>query len=538
MGWTKERLELVAQERLAGVKLIVVANREPYIHHRRNGAVEWMRPAGGLTAALDPVMRACGGVWVAHGSGAADRETADANGRLGVPPDDPSYVLRRVWLSPEEEEGYYYGFANSTLWPLCHHVYQRPTFDPCDWAQYRAVNERFAAAALEEADGGPALVFVQDYHFALLPRLLKQARPDLGVAQFWHIPWPHAETFRVCPWADELLDGLLGNDLLAFQIQNHCNNFLETIDRTVEARVCREHFGVSHRGHQTRVRPFPISVDQDLASDYLAAGDGWEARAADFRRRYGLGGLPVILGVDRVDYTKGISERLWAVERLLSTRPDWAGRFHFVQLGVPSRTHLQPYRDLNSDIQDLADWINQKYGTGAWRPVVMLNEHCAPPDVYALYRMAAGCVVSSLHDGMNLVAKEFVSARADDQGVLVLSPFTGAARELTEAVLANPFDVVRLAEGIYEALTMPADEQMRRMRKLRSRVADNNIYRWAGMLLSEAYRLTDHGGLADGEAGTGDRPVTHVREPRTLRHQGFEPMVLAVNGAAPLKVTA
>ncbi|HEY1375418.1 MAG TPA: trehalose-6-phosphate synthase [Gemmataceae bacterium] len=538
MGWSKARLEQVARERLAGAKLIVVANREPYIHRRRDGAVEWIRPAGGLTTALDPVMRACGGVWVAHGSGTADRETADAFGRVRVPPNDPRYVLRRVWLSGEEESGYYYGFANSTLWPLCHHVYQRPTFEPADWAHYRAVNERFAAAVLEEAAGGPALVFVQDYHFALLPRLLKRARPDLALAQFWHIPWPNAETFRVCPWADEILDGLLGNDLLGFQVQYHCNNFLETVDRTVEARVCREHFAVCHRGHQTRVRPFPISVDPDLASDYLAAGDGWEARAASFRRRYGLGDRPIVLGVDRVDYTKGIPERFWAVERLLNTRPDWAGRFHFVQLGVPSRTHLQPYRDLNGDVQDLADWINQKHGTESWRPVVIVNEHCAPPDIYALYRMAAGCVVSSLHDGMNLVAKEFIAARADEQGVLVLSRFTGAARELTEAVLVNPFDVGGLADGLHDVLSQPAEEQRRRMRKLRARIMDNNIYRWAGMLLSEAHKLTDYGGWAADEPGAAGRSLSPGPSSAPVLDGAPDPGVMSADGAAVLKFTA
>src|SRR5688572_26032445 len=287
MAWTKARLEEVARTRLGGAKLIVVANREPYIHRYRDGEIEWVRPAGGLTTALDPVMRACGGVWVAHGSGTADRATADAMGRVRVPPDDPSYTLRRVWLTPEQEEGYYYGFANSTLWPLCHQVYQRPTFDPAHWAAYREVNELFAAAVLEEARGGPAVIFVQDYHFALLPRLLKDARPDLVVAQFWHIPWPNPETFRVCPWAGELLDGLLGNDLLAFHTQNHCNNFLETVDRAVESRVCRERFSVRRDGRETQVRPFPISVDPDLALEYL--GGDWEARAAAVRQKYQLG---------------------------------------------------------------------------------------------------------------------------------------------------------------------------------------------------------------------------------------------------------
>ena len=489
MAWTQERLESVVASRLGGAKLIVVANREPYIHRLANGRIELMRPAGGLTTALDPVMQACGGVWVAHGSGSADRMTADEHGRLAVPPDDPRYTLRRLWLTPEQEEGYYYGFANSSLWPLCHQVYQRPSFHPDHWAAYRQVNEQFAQAVLEEAAGGPALVFVQDYHFALLPRLLKHARPDLVVAHFWHIPWPNPETFRVCPWAREILDGMLGSDLLGFHTQYHCNNFLETVDRTVESRTCWERFSVSRGGQSTKVLPFPISVDADLATEHL--GTDWEDRIAQARNRYRLGDRPLIVGVDRVDYTKGIPERLRALDRFLETHPEWHGGFHFVQIGAPSRTSLPTYRHLNDEVQSLADGINWKYGNEDWQPVVFVNEHCGPELIFPFYRAAAGCVVSSLHDGMNLVAKEFVTARGDEQGVLVLSEFTGAARQLTDAVIVNPFDVDQLATALHSILTMPLEEQRRRMRKLQAEVADNNIYRWAGMLLSEACKLVD-----------------------------------------------
>jgi trehalose 6-phosphate synthase len=517
MGWTRERLEEVTRARLGGAKLIVVANREPYIHRYHNGAIEWIRPAGGLTTALDPVMRACGGVWVAHGSGDADHLVTDPSGRVGVPPDDPSYVLRRVWLSKEQEEGYYYGFANSTLWPLCHQVYCRPTFEPAHWAAYRQVNEQFAAAVLEEAGSGPAVVFVQDYHFALVPRLLKNARPDLVVAQFWHIPWPHAETFRLCPWGAELLDGMLGNDLLAFHTQHHCNNFLETVDRTVESRICREKFAVRFRGHETTVRPYPISVDPDLAQEYL--GPRWRRRAAAVRRNYRLGARPLLVGVDRVDYTKGIPERLRALERMLGQHPELVGQFHFVQVGAPSRTHLSAYRHLNDEVQDLADRINWTYGTADWQPVVFINEHCGPEEIYTLYRMAAGCVVSSLHDGMNLVAKEFVTARDDEQGVLVLSQFTGAARELTDAVVINPFDVQQLADGLLAALTMPAEEQKRRVRRMRAQVADHNIYRWAGMLLSEACKLVDDS-PRPAEADDSPLPAAEAPSPRSAAAGG------------------
>ncbi|MCE9560756.1 MAG: trehalose-6-phosphate synthase [Planctomycetes bacterium] len=506
MAWTKERLEEVAQTRLGGSKLIVVANREPYIHRYRDGEVEWIRPAGGLTTALDPVMRACGGVWVAHGSGDADAEVCDKNGRVRVPPDDPSYVLRRVWLSKDDEEGYYYGFSNSTLWPLCHQVYCRPMFDPSNWDAYREVNETFARAVLQEAEGGPALVFVQDYHFALLPKLLKAARPDLVVAQFWHIPWPNPETFLVCPWAKDLLDGMLGNDLLGFHTQYHCNNFLDTVDRALECRIDREKFAVTRGGHDTAVRPFPISVDTDLPKEYL--GDDWEQRAKALRKKHRLAARPLLVGVDRVDYTKGIPERLRALDRLLTKHPELKEKFHFLQVGAPSRTHLPAYRDLADEVQELAEKINWEHGDDHWQPIVFLNEHCGQEDVMLLYRMAAGCVVSSLHDGMNLVAKEFVAARDDERGVLILSQFTGAAKELTDAVLVNPFDVDELATGLHLALTMPVEEQERRMRRMRIKVQDNNIYRWAGMLLSEVGKL-----VPEPVAPPTPEPIVPVNDP-------------------------
>ncbi len=489
MSWTRERLEEVAQTRLGGAKLIVVANREPYINRHHNGEIQWMRPAGGLTTALDPVMQACGGTWVAHGSGDADRAVADCYGRVRVPPDEENYTLRRVWLTPQEEAGYYDGFANSSLWPLCHQVYRRPTFEPAHWDAYQRVNEHFAEAVLEEAQDGPALVFVQDYHFALLPKILKERRPDLVIAQFWHIPWPNPETFRVCPWANEILEGMLANDLLSFHTQYHCNNFLETVDRLLECRLDREHFAIERHEHRTCVKPFPISVDPNLAAEYL--GDCWPLRETALRERYNLGDRPLLVGVDRIDYTKGIPERLRALDRMLEKSPEWIGRFHFLQVGAPSRTSLAAYRDLSDEVLRLSTDINAKYGSDTWQPIVFLNENVGPHDITLLYRVAAGCVVSALHDGMNLVAKEFVAARDDEQGVLVLSRFTGAARELSEACLVNPFHVDEMADALLGALTMPAEEQKRRMRKMRAQVATHNIFRWAGMLLSEVGKLVE-----------------------------------------------
>jgi trehalose 6-phosphate synthase len=487
MAWTRERLEGVARDRLGGAKLIVVSNREPYLHSFDGEDIRCTTPASGLTTALDPVMRACGGTWVAHGSGDADQAVSDEQGRVMVPPERPAYTLRRVWLTKKEEQGYYYGFANQALWPLCHIAYARPRFDSGDWDQYCAVNRKFAQAVLQEAEGEPAVVFVQDYHFALLPRLLRRARPDLVVIHFWHIPWPNRETFRVCPWQDEIIDGLLGNDLMSFHVQDHCNNFLETVDRGTESRVDMAQFSVTRNGRTTLVQPHPISIDPEAVSAALPVDLDREERR--LRKRLHLGASRLLVGVDRVDYTKGIPERFRAVDRLLERHPDLKATFTFVQVGAPSRVHIPAYRRLNEELSELADEINWRHATPEWRPIVFLNEHCGPDRVYLLDRLATGCVVSSLHDGMNLVAKEFVAARTDGQGVLVLSRFAGAARELGDAILINPFAIDEFAEALWVALTMPAEEQQRRMGHLRRDVADNNVYRWAGMLLSEASKL-------------------------------------------------
>jgi trehalose 6-phosphate synthase len=468
--------------------VVAVANREPYIHVRDGNQLRWIRPASGLVTALDPIMRAAGGVWIAHGSGTGDRETADERGCLRVPPEHPSYTLRRIWLTEEEERGYYYGFANRALWPLCHIAYTRPVFDAADWRQYQRVNARFAEAVLEEIEGSPAIVLVQDYHFALLPRLVKAKRPDAVITHFWHIPWPHREAFRICPWQEELLDGLLGSDLLGFHVQLHCNNFLETVDRLIESRVDYEQFSVTRNAHETKVRPFPISIDMDSVPQNGRARVDPES----FRRSFGLkGDCAIAVGVDRIDYTKGIPERLRAVNRFLERYPEWRNRFVFLQLGAPSRTQIREYRQLNEEIDGLAKHINGKHGTDDWNPVCLVRAHHGVEDVFAAYRAAGVCVVSSLHDGMNLVAKEFVAARDDNQGVLILSPFTGAAREMPEALLVNPFATDQFADALNAALTMPADEQKRRMQRLRAQVAEHNVFRWAGQLLTETFRLAE-----------------------------------------------
>jgi len=480
--WTAERLSVHVRSRLGDSRLFVVSNREPYFHTRRDKTVEAIVLASGLVTALEPVLCACDGTWIAHGSGDADREVVDSGDRLRVPPDDHRYTLRRVWLTKEEEEGYYYGFANEGLWPLCHIAHTRPIFRASDWKHYQLANQKFAQAVLEEMAGieRPVLL-AQDYHFALLPRLIKRERPDARVAIFWHIPWPNPEAFSICPWQRELLDGLLGADLVGFHIQSHCNNFLQTVDRTLESRVEWEHFAIDREEHRTIVLPFPISVD--FREDSPSTESAYIERGA-LLRELGIEAVFLGVGVDRVDYTKGIQERFLAIERLLEKHPTYCGKFTFIQIGAPSRTHIKRYHDLLAEIEAEAERINWKFAAGKWRPIIFRKGQHTHDEIDRYYRAADVCLVTSLHDGMNLVAKEFIASRHDHQGVLVLSVFTGAARELRDALLVNPYDIEQTAEVIRFGLEMRAEDRQARMERMRKIVREQNVYRWAGNLIA------------------------------------------------------
>jgi trehalose 6-phosphate synthase len=488
-AWTPERLKQTLVQRLHGERIVVVANREPYIHeYNKDRTIRVMHPASGLVTALEPVMLACSGVWVAHGGGSADRAAADADGRLPVPPGEKSYMLRRVWLTPEEEKGYYYGFANEGLWPLCHLAHTRPIFRSDDWQQYRMVNEKFTEAVRSEVDVEDPIVLVQDYHFALVPAMLRHHLPRARVITFWHVPWPNAERFGICPWREDLLRGLLGSSIMGFQTRLHGNNFIEGVDRFLETRIDREQIAVIQQDRTTLVRDYPISIEWP-SRWAQSAPPVPECRASVLAELRLPSDVLLGVGVDRLDYTKGVEERLWATERLLERFPSFRGRFVFVQLAAPSRTQIDRYRQLNDDVERTAARVNERYGTTSYRPVILLRAHHEPPRVFRYYRAANVCYVSSLHDGMNLVAKEFVAARDDEQGVLVLSHFAGASRELTEALIVNPYDLEEASAAIAAALTMPHDEQRSRMRTMRALLAEFNVYRWAGRMLVDAARL-------------------------------------------------
>jgi len=489
--WTAERLRALLRSHLAGDQVIAVSNREPYIHERDRESSEIVvkRPASGLVTALEPVMRACSGTWIAHGSGSADRETVDAAARVSVPPGakaEAAYWLRRVWLTAEEEQGYYYGFANEGMWPLCHVAHVRPVFRESDWQAYRAVNQRFADAVVAEARSEDPVVLVQDYHFALVPAMIRERLPQATILTFWHIPWPNPESFGICPWRSEILQGMLGSTILGFHTRFHCKNFIETVDRYLEARIEHEHSTITFREKETLIESYPISIAWPEHAERWPKPADCRARVL---QRLGLPAEAVLaLGVDRYDYTKGIIERLNAVERLLEKHPEWLERFVFVQIAAPTRSDLDEYRSFQERVQRLAERINQRFGRPGYKPVHLLAQHHDHEALTELYRAADLCVVTSLHDGMNLVCKEYVAARDDLAGVLVLSRFAGAARELHEALIVNPYHVEETADALHRAATMPRAEQRERMASLRTTVREFNVYRWAGRMLADAGR--------------------------------------------------
>jgi trehalose-6-phosphate synthase len=493
--WSPDTLRKLLHKQLTGEKIIVVSNREPYIHSKKDGEIQVHRPASGLVTAVEPVMRACSGTWIAHGSGTADRETVDKYDRVMVPPDNPEYKLRRIWLTEEEEKGYYYGFSNEGFWPLCHIAHVRPVFRTCDWEQYVKINQRFADAVVAEADSDNPVVLVQDYHFALLPGMIRTLLPKATIITFWHIPWPNPESFGICPWREELLKGMLGSTILGFHTPYHCKNFLETVDRYLETRIEHESSTISRRGQLTMVESYPISIQ--WPPPWQGTLPPVEQTRSEILTELGLPADQLLgVGVDRMDYTKGILERFNAVERMLELHPELVGRFSFIQIAAPSRSALEEYQAFEARLHTLEQRINTRFTRDGRKAILLKAAHHEPDQVNRYYRAAQVCMVTSLHDGMNLVAKEYVAARDDERGVLVLSQFTGAANELYEALIVNPYHVEQTAEALYQGLTMPEYEQQERMRSMRTQVRDFNVYRWAGRMLLDAARVRQREKLA------------------------------------------
>ena len=482
--WTGERLSEFMKAYLKNRPIYVISNREPYVHKKTKNGIEWSVPAGGVITALEPVMETCGGTWIAHGSGSADKETADKDGKIRVPPEEPKYTLKRVWLSESELKGYNNGFSNEALWPLAHMAHTRPLFRAEDWSEYKKVNAKFAKTLLDEIrDVERPLVLVQDYHLALVPYIIKKSRPDALVALFWHIPWPSAEQFNICPWRKEILEGMLGADLIGFHTQQYCNNFFDTVGNEVESRIDFEQFSIYRADHRTQIKPFPISI---------AFSGSARAEGAPSRKPLDALGIKsefLILGVDRLDYTKGIMERFKGIEFLLEGHPEYREKLTMLQIASPTRESVEKYRQYAAEVTREAERINEKFGTREWKPIVLVKRHHSHQEITPLYRLANVCLITSLHDGMNLVAKEFAAARDDEAGVLILSQFAGASRDLKGALLINPYSAEETSSALHTALQMPKTMQHRRMRSMRNAVRDYNIYRWAAEFIKALTQL-------------------------------------------------
>lgn len=481
--WTPERLKEFIKDILKGRAIFMVSNREPYIHTKDGGKINYYLPASGMVTAIEPVMQACGGMWIAHGSGDADRLVVDKQDKIQVPSEEPKYILRRIWLTEEEEAGYYNGFSNEGLWPLCHIAHNRPIFRKEDWEEYKKVNQKFADAVLVEIKNQDRpIILIQDFHLALVPRMIKMQRPGAVIGIFWHIPWPNPESFSICPWKKEILEGMLGADLLGFHTQLHCNNFIETVGRELEALIDFERFTITKNNHVSHIKSFPISIA--FPNGFNKTKDEIDKDEKEkLLKSLGVKTKYIGLGIDRLDYTKGILERFKAIEIFLDRYPLYRGEFTFIQIAAPSKTKVKKYREFAVEVEKETERINSLYKIKDWKPIILLEKHHNHIEIQKFYRAADLCLVTSLHDGMNLVAKEFVASRFDEQGVLILSQYTGASRELKDALIVNPYNGEQTADAIKVALEMLPKEQTKRMRDMREVIKNYNVYRWSAELL-------------------------------------------------------
>lgn len=486
--WTAERLSEFIKTSLKDRPVFVVSNREPYEHYLDSkGEINYRVPAGGVVTAIEPVMKACNGTWIAWGSGNADKLVVDAESKIRVPVHEPKYTLKRVWLSDQEVTGYYNGFSNEAMYPLSLMAHTRPLFRKEDWHEYKKVNGIFTQAVLSEIkDIQNPLVLIQDYHLALLPQMIKQSRPDAQIGLFWHIPWPSPEAFSVCPWRKEILQGILGADIVGFHIQQFCNNFIDTISKELESLCDLEQFSVTYQNHTSYIKSFPISIDftgSEKSKDSAAVGK-------KILKKFKISTKYLGLGVDRLDYAKGILERFKAIEFFLDAYPEYKEKFTFLQIASPSRESVPKYQKFNEDVTLEAERINEKFKIRSWQPIVLVKEHHSHEELASLFKVADVCVVTSLHDGMNLVAKEYIAARTDESGVLILSKFTGAVRDLKGALVVNPYSAEETSEAIKTALVMPQTEQYKRMKKMRDSIKNYNIYRWSAEFIKAVTSLS------------------------------------------------
>ncbi|MBX4197986.1 trehalose-6-phosphate synthase, partial [Candidatus Parcubacteria bacterium] len=488
----KKVIEKLLGDRIGDYKLIVVSSAEPYTHGYYKDKITVVRGAGGLITAMEPIIKLNGGLWIAHGRGASDKEVVNEEDKIKMPPGRRQYTLKRLWITKRNLLGWYYGLCNEALWPLCHSVFERPIFRQGDWEAYTAVNQQYADAVLKEIDPDhkeKVVVWIHDYHLALVPQMLREKYPDIIVGHFWHVPWPVAEIFRIFPWDRQVLEGMLGNQLIGFSRHSHCRNFLTSVSKTLEAKVDFDNLTITYNDRVTYVRHFPISIDYQAIS-----------YASQKSKRFGKSHIKQIVtgryeflsfGVERIDYIKGVVERIKAIDRFLEKYPEYQERFVHINVLQPSRTILKRYEQLDQEIETLIETVNFKYATSNWQPIHVIKETQTPTELYSLYKSANLMMVTSLAESMNLVAKEYVTAGPAD-GALILSEQTGAADELQDALIVNPYDIEQLADTIKRALEMPKDERKQRMEKLQAAVSKNNVYQWASKFLNNLIDINSH----------------------------------------------
>ncbi len=471
-----EDLIKYAKKTLKNQQFIVAIQREPYIHENTTDGIKLKKAAGGAHLLLDGILKQIGGVMVALGMGSADKKMVDEHNRYKVTTTDKNYLLKRIFLKKKEIDGFYYGFANQTLWPLCHNVFQKPSFVQEWWDEYVKVNEKFTKSISEEI-GENAFVWINDYHLALLPKMLRDIRPSVKIGTFWHIPWPTYEIFRICPWRKGILEGLLGSNFIGFHRGYHVDNFIECARRELGVIVETEPRSVTYKDHTTKLSNLPAGIDYHEIAEKLEKHKNPSKQV--IKNDFGFDYEFLIVGVDRIDYTKGLVERLKALDKFLEKYPQFQGKVVYLSIGAPSRTRIPAYKALQHEITDLVEKINWKYSTEDWKPICFADKVIARERIFEYYQLADACLVTSLDDGMNLVAKEYVICNKADKGMLILSKFTGAAKDLQSSIQINPYDIDQTAEAIYTALTMSPEEKTQRNKLMKSIVKEYNIYNWA-----------------------------------------------------------
>lgn len=469
-------------------KLVIAADAETRKSQKQNGEMALTIPAGGVGLSFDPIAKAAGATYIARGKGEDDKKAVDRHDKLVVRDADGAYTLKRLFLSEAEMADYYYGFSNQTLWPLCHVAFERPQFR-ADWYEgYRRVNERFAKAIRDEIKGLPvgrkkkAIVWVNDFQLSLVPKLLGNPKNTI-VSMFWHIPWPTWEAFRILPFKEDILESLLSCDFLAFHRGYHVRNFLDTVAREFEARIDEETNTVYFGDHAVVVRNLPMGIDTDVVKSLIQKkpDDGLFVTISKKILAPLLPKTKIILGVDRLDYTKGLLLRLEALDHFFANYPKYRGKVSYVGIIAPSREAVPAYQQLKKDIHKLADTINARYGKNGWKPIDIIYKLFRREEIVQFYQQASVCLVTPRDDGMNLVSKEFVVASSAEKnpGMLVLSTFAGSAIDLTEALIVNPYDFDGIANAIKKALEMDAKEKAERIARMVKTLDERNIYEWA-----------------------------------------------------------